>query len=169
MKSGCAIRGLSRIEYSNLNGLLLPVMIRRKNKVYQYFSYNSDYVLINEGNKPMKCDFLFLASSARTFRKKLCVLSISVFIFLTGCATIGHAFPADRVSAIKLEETTQDDIYATFGAPWRTGLDNGMRTWTYGHYRYSIFSEGSTEDLVIKFDRRGVVTSYVFNTTKRSK
>jgi hypothetical protein len=44
-----------------------------------------------------------------------------------------------------------------------------MKTWTYGDYRYSLFSDGSTEDLVIKFDRSGVVASYVFNTSKRSK
>jgi len=44
-----------------------------------------------------------------------------------------------------------------------------MKTWTYGDYYYSLFSDGETEDLVIKFDNRGVVASYVFNTTKRSK
>ncbi|EIC29570.1 MULTISPECIES: hypothetical protein [Methylomicrobium] len=92
-----------------------------------------------------------------------------VFLSVSGCASIGHEFPAGQVSTIRIGQTTQNDIYTTFGAPWRTGIDNGMKTWTYGHYRYSLFSEGETEDLVIKFDNRGVVASYVFNTTKRSK
>ncbi|MGR8940777.1 MAG: hypothetical protein ACU83P_04220, partial [Gammaproteobacteria bacterium] len=91
----------------------------------------------------------------------------SGFLLLSGCASIGHEFPAGQVSAIRIGETTQNDIYTTFGTPWRTGIDNGMKTWTYGHYRYSLFSDGETEDLVIKFDSRGVVVSYVFNTTKR--
>jgi hypothetical protein len=92
-----------------------------------------------------------------------------LFLFASGCASIGHEFPAGQISTIRIGQTTQNDIYTTFGAPWRTGIDNGMKTWTYGHYRYSLFSEGETEDLVIKFDSRGVVSSYVFNTTKRSK
>jgi len=94
---------------------------------------------------------------------------ILVNSFLTGCASIGHEFPANRVSTIRIGETTQHDIYTTFGAPWRTGLENGMKTWTYADYHYSLFSEGSAEDLVVKFDRQGVVASFVFNTSKRSK
>jgi outer membrane protein assembly factor BamE (lipoprotein component of BamABCDE complex) len=95
--------------------------------------------------------------------------SILIVFLLSGCASIGHEFPASQVSTIRIGETTQNDIYTTFGTPWRTGIENGMKTWTYGDYRYSLFSDGSTEDLVIKFDRNGVVASYVFNTSKRSK
>jgi hypothetical protein len=101
--------------------------------------------------------------------KTVGAIAMSAFLLTSGCASIGHEFPAGQVSTIRIGQTTQNDIYTTFGAPWRTGIDNGMKTWTYGHYRYSLFSEGETEDLVIKFDNRGVVASYVFNTTKRSK
>lgn len=117
----------------------------------------------------MKCDYLFSAGPTRSIRRTLLSLLVSVFLTLAGCATIGHEFPAGQVSTIKIGGTTQNEIYTTFGSPWRTGIDNGMRTWTYGHYRYSLLTEGSTEDLVIKFDQRGVVVSYVFNTTKRAK
>ena len=92
-----------------------------------------------------------------------------VIALLTGCASVGHPFPASQISSIHIGETTQDDIYRTFGTPWRTGIENGMKTWTYGDYQYSVFSETSTEDLVIKFDQRGIVASYVFNTSKRSE
>jgi hypothetical protein len=117
----------------------------------------------------MKFDYLFSAGPLRTIRRTLLGLLVPVFLSQAGCATIGHEFPAGQVSTIKIGQTTQNDIYATFGSPWRTGIDNGMKTWTYGHYRYSLFSEGSTEDLIIKFDARGVVAAYVFNTTKRAK
>lgn len=109
-------------------------------------------------------------ATAKKLRKALSGMVItSLLLQAAGCASIGHEFPAGQVSTIRIGETTQNDIYTTFGSPWRTGIDNGMKTWTYGHYRYSLFSEGSTEDLVIKFDNRGVVAAYVFNTTKRSK
>ncbi len=97
------------------------------------------------------------------------IATILIMILLAGCASIGHEFPANQVSTIRIGETTQNDIYTTFGTPWRTGIENGMKTWTYGDYHYSLFSAGSTEDLVIKFDRNGVVASYVFNTSKHSK
>lgn len=117
----------------------------------------------------MKIDFLGSVHSAEWLQKIFCGVVITMFLLTSGCATLGHEFPAGQVSSIKIGETTQNDIYTTFGAPWRTGLDNGMKTWTYGNYYYSLFSDGSTEDLVIKFDKRGVVASFVFNTTKRSK
>lgn len=117
----------------------------------------------------MKIGFLAPTSVAKLLGKTLGGGVMTVFLLTSGCATIGHEFPAGQVSTIKIGETTQNDIYTTFGNPWRTGLDNGMKTWTYGNYYYSLFSDGSTEDLVIKFDKRGVVASYVFNTSKRSK
>ena len=80
-----------------------------------------------------------------------------IFTLLAGCASVGHEFPSGQISAIRIGETTRNDIYATFGTPWRTGMENGLKTWTYGDYHYSLFGEGSTEDLVIKFDRNGVL------------
>jgi hypothetical protein len=117
----------------------------------------------------MKIDFFCSVHLGGLLRKTLGGLFIMMFLLVSGCATVGHEFPTAPVSTIKIGETTQNDIYTTFGNPWRTGLDNGMKTWTYGNYYYSLFNDGSTEDLVIKFDNRGVVASFVFNTTKRSK
>lgn len=113
--------------------------------------------------------FFCSAFRANLLRKTFCSLIVLMVLSCSGCASVGHEFPASQVSTIRIGETTQNDIYTTFGAPWRTGIDNGMKTWTYGNYHYSLFNEGSTEDLVIKFDKRGVVAAFVFNTTKRSK
>ncbi len=52
-----------------------------------------------------------------------------------------------------------------FGAPWRTGLEDGQRTWTYAEYRYSLFGGAQTRDLLIRFDDEGRVASYTFNST----
>lgn len=117
----------------------------------------------------MKIEFSCSAYFSGVLRKMFCGLGVMMFLLNSGCATVGHEFPTGQVSSIKIGETTQNDIYTTFGNPWRTGLDNGMKTWTYGSYYYTLFGDGSSEDLVIKFDKRGVVASFVFNTSKRSK
>jgi len=118
----------------------------------------------------MKFDVLYATAFTGLLKKIVSGLMIAMFLSCaTGCATVGHEFPAGQVSTIKIGETTQNDIRATFGNPWRTGIENGLRTWTYGIYEYSLFNDANTEDLLIRFDRNGVVSSFVFNTTKRSK
>ncbi|WP_031434294.1 outer membrane protein assembly factor BamE domain-containing protein [Methylomarinum vadi] len=97
-------------------------------------------------------------------------IALSLSLMLSaGCASIGREFPSAQVPLIHIGQTTQQQIRSLFGAPWRVGIENGQRTWTYGHYQYSLFSQGSTEDLVVRFDNNGVVASYVFNTTKHQE
>ncbi len=91
--------------------------------------------------------------------------SVVVLLF-AGCATVGRDFPDFRVSEIQINQTTQSEIRSMFGSPWRVGIEDGQPTWTYGRYRYQAFGPASTKDLVIRFDNRGTVTSYTFNTTE---
>jgi outer membrane protein assembly factor BamE (lipoprotein component of BamABCDE complex) len=104
-----------------------------------------------------------------SWRKFCLYVALSATLVTAGCASVGHEFPAGQVQTIRIGETTQNDIANTFGNPWRTGLESGMKTWTYGNYYVSAFGDNEAEDLVIKFDKRGVVTSYTYNSTKRSK
>jgi outer membrane protein assembly factor BamE (lipoprotein component of BamABCDE complex) len=118
----------------------------------------------------MKFDVLYTTAFTGLLKKIARGLMMALFLSgVTGCATVGHEFPSGQISAIKIGETTQNDIRAIFGNPWRTGIENGLITWTYGIYEYSLFNDASTEDLLIRFDKNGVVSSFVFNTTKRSK
>jgi outer membrane protein assembly factor BamE (lipoprotein component of BamABCDE complex) len=94
---------------------------------------------------------------------------MAVFLATAGCASMGHEFPAGQVQSIRIGQTTQNDIFTTFGTPWRTGIENGLKTWTYGDYHYSAFQDSETEDLVIKFDKHGVVSAFTYNSTKRAK
>jgi hypothetical protein len=96
------------------------------------------------------------------------ILLVAAFLALlpAGCATIGRDFPVERVPEIRLHETTQAEVREVFGEPWRTGLDDGQVTWTYGKYRYRLFGQASTTDLVLRFDADGKVVSYTFNTTE---
>jgi hypothetical protein len=85
---------------------------------------------------------------------------------LCGCATIGREFPVGPVAQIKIGVTTSEEIRTLFGAPWRTGIEDGNKTWTYGQYQYSAFSPAQTRDLVVRFGPQGkIVRSYSFNST----
>ncbi|MGW8313533.1 MAG: outer membrane protein assembly factor BamE domain-containing protein [Desulfuromonadales bacterium] len=80
---------------------------------------------------------------------------------LTGCMpSMGRPFPVQQVRKIEIGKTTQAEIRQMFGDPWRTGIEDGKRTWTYGEY-----STGYTRDLVIRFDDRNVVRSYSFSSS----
>jgi hypothetical protein len=77
--------------------------------------------------------------------------------------TAGARFPVDNVPNIKIGTHTRADIERMFGEPWRTGLEDGQKTWTYGEYKWSMVAGTRTRDLVVRFDPNGVVTSYSFN------
>lgn len=87
-------------------------------------------------------------------------------MIMVGCATVGSDFATDRVDQIRIGETTREQVRDMFGEPWRTGIEDGKPTWTYGKYRWSAFSDAQTTDLVIRFDDQGRVSSYVYNTTE---
>jgi outer membrane protein assembly factor BamE (lipoprotein component of BamABCDE complex) len=86
---------------------------------------------------------------------------------LTGCFTVGQEFSPTRVNEIKIGQTRKQDITELFGNPWRTGMEDGQTTWTYGIYKYSLFGGDNTQDLLIRFDNQGVVRSYTFNSTRK--
>lgn len=96
-----------------------------------------------------------------------CVLALSVIV--GACANVGRDFPDSRVPEILIGKTTQGQVEQMFGKPWRVGLEDGQRTWTYGKYRYSLFGQSNTKDLVIRFNDKDVVVSYSFNTTDHKK
>ncbi len=96
----------------------------------------------------------------------LAALVVCVSLVVGACATVGRDFPVDSVIDIQIDETTQAQIRETFGPPWRVGIEDGRTTWTYGKYRYRLFGEPSTTDLVVKFDSTGHVASYSFSTTE---
>jgi outer membrane protein assembly factor BamE (lipoprotein component of BamABCDE complex) len=100
---------------------------------------------------------------------KTIILTIAFSLLIIGCATVGKDFPVDRVSEIQIGKTTQQDVLEKFGHPWRVGIEDGQNTWTYGKYRYSLFGDASTQDLVIRFDNQNIVSSFIFNTTEHQE
>lgn len=110
-----------------------------------------------------------LRAGRRRLRPSLTCLVCGGALFLSGCATIGHDFPVAEVSRIETGATSQEEIRRRFGDPWRVGVEDGETTWTYGKYKYRLFGQPSTTDLVIRFDPQGRVTSYSFSTTEHQE
>ena len=101
----------------------------------------------------------------RSFRIAILVACALLCSSLAGCLNVGKPFPTERVQSIEIGETTRDDLREMCGEPWRVGLENGEHTWTWGDYHYSAFGAATTRDLVVRFDERGAVSSYSFNST----
>jgi SmpA / OmlA family len=108
----------------------------------------------------------FSKAHLNSFRLRVCGLLLLSLVIFNGCATIGRDFAVTEVPKIQLGKTTQAEIMSMFGSPWRTGMEDGRQTWTYGKYHYSLFSEASAQDLVVRFDGKGFVSSYTYNTTE---
>jgi len=93
------------------------------------------------------------------------IILVVLSVALISCATVGRKFPVEPVSKIVIGQTTQQDIQRMFGDPWSVGIENGMKTWTYGDYHYSALKDTNRTDLVVRFNPDGTVASYTFNTT----
>ena len=94
-------------------------------------------------------------------RLTILLLFAALSLPLSACMpSVGRPFPVHQVRQIEIGKTTQQEIRQMFGDPWRTGLENGMRTWTYGEYGMKV-----SRDLVIRFDDQNVVKSYSFSSS----
>ena len=103
-------------------------------------------------------------------KKKLITVCLAGFMAMcAGCATVGFDFQDNYVSKIQIGKTTQNDLRSMFGSPWRVGIEDGKETWTYGRYTYRLVGESSTKDLFIRFNDKGVVDSYTYNTTEHQE
>ena len=107
-------------------------------------------------------------------RKRYLVQQMSILflllstIILNACSpvTLGRDFPVDGVSSIQIGTTNQTEIQKIFGKPWRTGIEDGMLTWSYGYFSYDLSGKGLGRDLMLKFNESGIVRSYSFNSTE---
>ena len=110
-------------------------------------------------------------------RKRYLIQQISIVflvltaIVLSACSpvTLGRDFPVDGISSIQIGTTTQTEIQKIFGKPWRTGIEDGMLTWSYGYFSYDLSGKGLGRDLILKFNESGIVRSYSFNSTEKKE
>ena len=97
---------------------------------------------------------------------KLIIISFCTLSFLlTSCANIGRPFDFAGPHSLIIGKTTQKEVASKYGDPFRMGYDSGKVQWTYAHYQYRVFGDTDTKDLVIVFDEKGLVSSYIYNSS----
>ena len=89
------------------------------------------------------------------------LIFMMLLTILWGCSIAGRDFPIAPVKNIRPNETTQSQIFATFGEPVEKGLDTGYETWTY--YQYSVGQSVGQKRLQVTFNKDRTVRSYSFS------
>ncbi len=90
----------------------------------------------------------------------ICLAILSILLISACSKATGRPFAVSRVQEIQIGATTKGQIKQMFGEPWRTGIEDGFRTWTYGQY-----SLQNSRDLVIRFDNKDLVKSFSFSSS----
>jgi len=54
-----------------------------------------------------------------------------------------------------------------FGPPFKKGVQNGHKTWTYEYNFYNVLGNNITKDIIIVFTESGVVKSHQMMTNQQ--
>jgi hypothetical protein len=93
------------------------------------------------------------------------ILLISLF-FVYGCGSTGKNFNESLYKNIIVGTTTHKEIQAMFGPPFKKGVQNGYKVWTYEYNVYNSLGNDITKDMVIVFTPTGVVKSHQMMTNQ---
>ena len=97
---------------------------------------------------------------------RLTIFGFSILLFLAGCGTMGKDFNTSQVKNIQNHVTSQSEILENFGTPFKEGIENELAMWTYQFDQYNALGSTSSKDLVILFDKKNIVNSYRFTSTR---
>jgi outer membrane lipoprotein-sorting protein len=81
---------------------------------------------------------------------------------VTGCGTSGKEFNEVLYDSIENGHTTKEEMESMFGQPFKKGVQNGKEIWVYEHNKYRLIGQDTSKDLVVTFDRSGVVETHQF-------
>lgn len=114
------------------------------------------------------------------------LIAMSCMVFVAGCASSGNKVLKEETSTTVAQKivkgkSTKADVRATYGDPMTTSFtDSGNEIWKYefvkGHVKatnyipiVNLFASGTTGDkkeLVVFFDKDGIVKNYSMSTSK---
>ena len=89
---------------------------------------------------------------------------IQMVLFVTSCVTQGREFPT-RFDWIKKSKTRQEDAKLVLGDPMFVGATDGSPSWTYGHYKYSLFGASYTKELKFYWNPDRTVNSWSYTSS----
>ena len=99
-------------------------------------------------------------------KQALRILLVSLALLTAACAglaSIGREFPSPSAEMIRAGQTSKPDLLRMFGEPTEVGLDTGDQTWSWLYAQFT--GEQRRKQLTVRFDDRGIVKSYSFNSS----
>ena len=83
---------------------------------------------------------------------------------LTGCVTSGREFNS-KLDWIQKGRTDQQQVKVMLGDPQFVGSSDGTPAWTYGFYKYRLFSPSYTKEVKFYWNADRTVESWSFNSS----
>ncbi|PIP74249.1 MAG: hypothetical protein COW89_00095 [Nitrospinae bacterium CG22_combo_CG10-13_8_21_14_all_47_10] len=94
------------------------------------------------------------------------IILLAALLFAFGCGTAGKNFDESLYKNIVAGTTTYNEVQSMFGSPFKKGVQNGYKVWTYEYNFYNALGKNITKDMVIVFDQSGVVKSHQMMTNQ---
>ena len=93
------------------------------------------------------------------------IVTIFMILFFSACGTVGKNFDGSLYTKIVKGRTTQKNILAMCGPPFKKGIQNGDSVWTYEYNYVNAFGTDIIKDMIIVFGKNGVVKSHQLMTS----
>lgn len=87
------------------------------------------------------------------------ILVLTVFL-LAACGSTGKDFDPALTANIVNGKTTKEEIRSMFGAPYKTGIQNGDPIWAYEYNEYGLSENNLSRQLIVVFGPDDVVKSH---------
>lgn len=104
-----------------------------------------------------------VASPTSVWKYLAAVAALSL-ISLPSCATSGREFPV-QFGWVTKGRTQQKDVKLMLGNPQFIGSSDGVPVWTFGYYRYRLFSPSYTKEIKFYWNPDNTLQSYSFNSS----
>ena len=91
---------------------------------------------------------------------QISIVAIILALFLSGCGTVGKDFDESLYANIVKGTTTHKEVQAMFGPPFKKGIQNGYPVWTYEYNYVNSLGSDIIKDMIIVFEKNGVVKSH---------
>ena len=99
-------------------------------------------------------------------KKKQLNTVVFLVVFLASCyGTVGKNFDSSDLKSIQNNVTSQEEIFESFGAPFKKGFENGQVIWTYQFDQWNALGPTHSKDLVVLFDKENTVKAYRYTTS----
>ncbi len=92
------------------------------------------------------------------------VLNCSITLALSSCVTSGREFNS-KLDWIQKGKTNQQQVKLVLGDPQFVGSSDGTAAWTYGFYKYRLFSPSYTKEVKFYWNTDQTVESWSFNSS----